>query len=155
MPIEDSHERGKRLLQRIAQAASRRHDAGVGFTVKTLNDMKIVFGRAHNAPQIDVFWASREAHASAPAALAFNKARLGQRLDNFVQVIARDGVAARDILDRMHIVRLQREQHQQPERIVGMQCQTQRNQPSNIVGAHSDNHAPRLKSAYQILFCPE
>ena len=74
----------------------------------------------------------RESRRRAPRDRARRHRSLGgatglhQRLRHLHQVVAGDAVAARHLLDGMTVVRLHRQQHHQPQGIIGVQRQAHR-----------------------------
>ena len=102
----------KRFIERIAQAARGRHETGIFLATEALHDMEIILCRPNDATEIERFGAFGQPYPTTSPALAFNKSRLRQRLHYFIQMVARDVIAARDAFDSMGFLRLPRQPHQ-------------------------------------------
>ena len=117
--IEHREKGAERLAQDRLQAAARFDWTGFRIGGEALGDVHASLEVANHVPELDVLRPSGQPYATVLAADGLNIAEQAKLMNDLHQMVLRDAVSARHLVDRYEPLGNQREQHQHPEGIVG------------------------------------
>ncbi len=90
---------------------------------KALGNFHVRFEIAYDLPEVNLFGGTRKTQPAMLAANALGVAKAAELMDDFSQMLVRDAIAARDLVNRDETIRPQAKQHQDSDGILGELCQ--------------------------------